>query len=870
MSHQTRVGEHLTIQFYLFIVEYTTECTVLIMETTKEKHAFWSTLEADLSLEIPNHIKTIFRLVYLYDINFFQKHIKVVHSFRVMLIKVNSDSFSLYGSASAIAFKSITDDDIREVEDFVRNDLLNIIESTAIINNENLTEEKLALHFGNFYLNPENFEFSMKEKQQIFKCVKHVNYKVDLDGVDENLAHFGIEEHVKAVSEKMSMKKSEVEAPQTHTHTVLNKLLHIADQNAERKKEGYRFDEDVKSYAAVLRMISGPYAYETLQRNLELCLPTLSSVNRYIRKTSNNIIEGVIRSQELAVYLEKRNLPPIVSLSEDATRITGTVQYDVKTNQLIGFVLPINDENGMPIPYSFPARNANEILQHFTAEPPIGHFVNIVMAQPLGRASPFCLLLNASDSKYTAEHVADKWKCIVNDLRTENITVLTISSDSDPKFNAAMRINSNLGKPSKLFGKNGLFCCGTNMDPPFYIQDIVHIATNLRNLLLRTLHSPEKLRFGNEWIITIDHLRFLINNFTKDKHMLTASTINPEDRQNFSSVKRMCDDKVINLLKSHVQGAFGTATFLELIRDIIDSFLDRKLLPLQRVRKIWYVVFVLRLWREYVKSQRNLSLSKNFLTANCYICIELCAHSLVLTILYLKNKNMAHTFIPDLYTSQICEETFRKIRSFTTVYSTVANCSIKEIIGRLDKIQLQSDLSLNTDFVFPRSKTQPIANDSVPQLPTKDEICQEIEKCKLDAMQFARSVGLISNNISPNMMCNVSVYRGSDWFYLPDENPVPPLRKFYRLELRDYSIELKNKVILETSPYVQVDCVNKTMIVKKSSLCWLLRSDTHKLSSDRLNRVKSKYNSQKKSIRKPNKKPTGETTRIKSNDMKLE
>lgn len=58
------------------------------------------------------------------------------------------------------------------------------------------------------------------------------------------------------------------------------------------------------------------------------------------------------------------------------------------------------------------------------------------------------------------------------------------------------------------------------------------------------------------------------------------------------------------------------------------------------------------------------------------------------------------------------------------------------------------------------------------------------------------------------------------------------------IALKDYSSELSNRVIDEKSPYVVIHDDNKKIIVKKTSWCWLLRKDYHKISSDRLERVK--------------------------------
>lgn len=138
----------------------------------------------------------------------------------------------------------------------------------------------------------------------------------------------------------------------TRTHYLLNKLIEAADRNSIRKKGGFRYDSEIKKYASHLRLICGPLGYQTIQHNLQYSLPSLTSTNRYINAANSRVYEGVLRCEELAIYLKQRNLDPVVSLSVDATRVEGKPQYDSKTNQVIGFVLPL-DKNGLPIPYYF-------------------------------------------------------------------------------------------------------------------------------------------------------------------------------------------------------------------------------------------------------------------------------------------------------------------------------------------------------------------------------------------------------------------------------------------------------------------------------------------------------------------------------------
>lgn len=69
------------------------------------------------------------------------------------------------------------------------------------------------------------------------------------------------------------------------------------------------------------------------------------------------------------------------------------------------------------------------------------------------------------------------------------------------------------------------------------------------------------------------------------------------------------------------------------------------------------------------------------------------------------------------------------------------------------------------------------------------------------------------------------------------------------IALKNYA-EKKANPITETSPYIELCFDSKRIVVKKTSLCWLLRPDDGpKLSNDRLLRVRasniSKENKQK-------------------------
>lgn len=248
--------------------------------------------------------------------------------------------------------------------------------------------------------------------------------------------------------------------------------------------------------------------------------------------------------------MEERGLEKVVSISEDATRIVGRIQYDSSTNQIVGFTLPLDPKNGMPIPFSFSAYDASVIIDHFAKNNSISAFFNVMMAQPIGSkySPPFCLLIYGSDNKFTSHDVCKRWEYVTRELNQRNIETLTFATDSDPRYNAAMRKLSLLGAKSNLFNQSELLKCEMPTTSAVYtllcVQDTVHIGTKMRNLMLKTRKNNRKLMFGR-FYIQHKHLQYLINHITKDKHRLTQTVLNPADKQNFNSVLRLCDKSVI-------------------------------------------------------------------------------------------------------------------------------------------------------------------------------------------------------------------------------------------------------------------------------------------------------------------------------------
>lgn len=158
-------------------------------------------------------------------------------------------------------------------------------------------------------------------------------------------------------------------------------------------------------------------------------------------------------------------------------------------------------------------------------------------------------------------------------------------------------------------------------------------------------------------------------------------------------------EKVLSCLEEYVPESEGTAMFLKAVNFSIYSYLDNKLSPADRVYKIWYAIFFFRVWRSCL-TKSKYTLKESFISSNC---IELNGHTMVKQLLK-THTDEDYVFNPKHQESQQSESMFRQVRSMSSTFSTVVNCSMIDIINRIYKIQLQSDI-MNACFgkiKFPR------------------------------------------------------------------------------------------------------------------------------------------------------------------------
>lgn len=144
-------------------------------------------------------------------------------------------------------------------------------------------------------------------------------------------------------------------------------------------------------------------------------------------------------------------------------------------------------------------------------------------------------------------------------------------------------------------------------------------------------------------------------------------------------------------------------------------------------------------------------------------------------------------------------------------------------------------------------KNDHFVNQMNTQLPTTDEIIAEIEKCQEEAIEFAMKFGLLnkdreSERSFPCKLNPLSMAQSDSEDEMPQISNTKKHACFKSVMLKNFADKFIDMEVPENSPYIEVYRKGeRRKIVKKSSLVWLLRTDSPKLSSDRLHRVRARY-----------------------------
>lgn len=457
------------------------------------------------------------------------------------------------------------------------------------------------------------------------------------------------------------------------------------------------------------------------------------------------------------------------------------------------------------------------------------------MAQPLDeRFPPFVLQLFSSNGSFTSKNVTNRWKHTETELAKYGIKIAGISSDGDPRLLSAMCHHLLFNSESDI-----------NV-----VQDSIHIATKFRNRILNVNDLP----MGTHKV-SVEHLKKLLN-VDKAIHGLNRTDVSPDDRQNFDSFEKITSKRTLDALKTHVSDSAATVKYLQLCSDVVTSYRDLNLKPLERIELIWRAVYFFRIWREFIIASKTYTLKDKFITSNTFSCIELNARSLVKLVRRCRQENKPQHFLTTLFQSQTCEKTFRQLRSMGSVNFTKINFSVLELLYMVGRIEALNEILhfklFDKGVVFPKFEVDK-TKTKIFDMPSDIEIAQVLNSAKNHSMEEAKKFGMsldesiLGNYEFPykrrigidvdNEQSQLNLDDCDDCEYLCSESD---LNGEINDDISNIEMMFSETSTNQKRQFTEVLCENGSLkIIRKSSLVWLLTEKGSKLSNDRLKRVQA-------------------------------
>ena len=476
--------------------------------------------------------------------------------------------------------------------------------------------------------------------------------------------------------------------PEKSVAPILEELYSTAEQNSKKsKKNANRFSKTVKEFASSLYCLIGKSSYDFVQTNLGSALPSTPTVTRSIAKKPK-LKEGEFDFVSVKEHLETWKAPYFVHVHIDDTRVLCRVEYDSVTERFVGFCLPLC--NGLPLGDAFVV-DSFEGIQDIFKTTKIASYAHCMVARPVICAPSFTFFVNGTDGTDNNDVVFARFEHVPTEFTKLGIKVLSFVADGASAFLKAMI------RSSKLFQK----CTASNVpnDWTFYFmpsllksglsaQDFVHVMAKLRTRLL----LPSNILVMGKHSAVVTHLKFVLNEFPKERHGLSLRTLDVRDKQNYSSIEVMLNDGVFECLEeiNAKIDVKGTIAYLKLMKDIRDAFLNKELSPSQRIILSWRSVFFLRIWRIWLQNE-GYDEKDHFVTANVYLCVELNCHLI----------NLVHNVKNGIFPVESlrlwllgCEELYRILRAMTSMFSTILNFTVKGILQRIHKLNHLSNLRM--------------------------------------------------------------------------------------------------------------------------------------------------------------------------------
>ncbi|GES74758.1 hypothetical protein GLOIN_2v1772310 [Rhizophagus clarus] len=485
-------------------------------------------------------------------------------------------------------------------------------------------------------------------------------------------------------------------------------LCEVMNDAAERKiknkgKQNIKYSEEFTNFLVILGGFS-TRALDLFWQNLEgRCIQSI----RYLRRNGEDCLtnpdlcyENVARFKRLIDTIKYSG--PIAAIT-DNTKLKLCLRYSPQLGCIVGSTLP-NDQTKVNVYGDIP-----KIINNIKNQMAIAKDVRAYILQvPSPKFPPVVIALIPNNLKDTADDISMLHRKLIQEIAPRlQLYILSIGSDGAiVEFQAQEKILA-IQTPEQLSihddNLNIHFSCPifNNVGPIIRVQDPKHVKKTARNALMS---GARLLTFGNS-SARYSHFLNLIGRY--DSILYRNDVIKLDRQDDAAAYRTFCSSNLRQCLTADykIQPEMdGFFIYLFVIGEIVDSYLNRDVTLIERIRMAMTGFFFLHLWKFHIKTLAQkypdfININQNFLADQTFsILISLC-QSMVLLVKAHRGYYPQIPLIPWMHGSEPCEHFFGVARQINSDFS------FAEIIQMLPKISQYTKALRNKKLNFEKGKS---------------------------------------------------------------------------------------------------------------------------------------------------------------------
>ena len=493
-----------------------------------------------------------------------------------------------------------------------------------------------------------------------------VRLKIRRELLKEKLSKYASTGDMKAVAHKLVVAANDGKLKKKQ---VLSDMLQTVAHNLHRQPKGRRYNKSVQEFYEVLLILGGPRLARFVAENLDG--PGINTMYHWRQMNSLKLKTHVCESNMLQFIELYKNCKqkhginhrvPVLT-AEDETAIKAVVSYaqesDGTHNCLLDKRIEIGDNE-----------NSYNGLD----------YARVILLNPLHLSFPRVVLwLTPTCNRFTHADVERQWKIILKAYKKELESILGPligqSSDGDARrcklqlqnmlydeTEKFQPIPSNLGfimsvkKENTVDGKYVIRNVGD--------QDAIH---NHKKRINPLDHASRVITMGEGFIVHMNHLVLVSEQFPRLSHGLTKTHLERKDRQNWQVAQEITFLRVQVCLKKIILGddgkppnptVTGTLVYLEVVWHYVEIFFSPTASLVDRIKYAGFVVHYLGIWRNFLFNHKDRQLKIHFITRECYQHVLISCHFAVILICYMRDCFPDVECRLDLTGSDVCESFF--------------------------------------------------------------------------------------------------------------------------------------------------------------------------------------------------------------------